>query len=102
MAGAGVAVIWPEYHELIKNDIKLMTELIKIMPNIEEDLRMLTVSGFQWPEDPEKIGGMMLRRLRLLLDEKDPNHDWGGLNKILTPEGHYLWLCDHHAKEYAL
>ncbi|QSJ18459.1 hypothetical protein JYQ62_06700 [Nostoc sp. UHCC 0702] len=36
----------------------------------------------------------------LLLEEKDPQQHWGGLKKILTPEGHYLWLCEHHAAEY--
>ena len=25
---------------------------------------------------------------------------WGGLNRVLTKEGHYLWLCKHHADEY--
>jgi len=24
----------------------------------------------------------------------------GGLRKLLTPEGHYLWLCPHRAEEY--
>lgn len=24
----------------------------------------------------------------------------GGLKKVLTPEGHYLWLCEDHAAEY--
>jgi len=42
-----------------------------------------------------------LRAVRELLDEKDPKHVWGGLEKVLTPEGHYLWLCKHHAEEYA-
>jgi len=32
--------------------------------------------------------------------EKDPTQHWGGLKKILTPEGHYLWLCEYHAQEY--
>ncbi len=41
-----------------------------------------------------------LRALRLLLDEVDPKQQWGGLRKVLTPEGHYLWLCEYHAKEY--
>ena len=47
-----------------------------------------------------RIEGMELRALRRLLDEVDANHEWGGLKKVLTPEGHYLWLCDKHAEEY--
>ena len=48
----------------------------------------------------ERIEGMELRALRALLDKEDPAHEWGGLKKILTPEGHYLWLCECHAEEY--
>lgn len=45
-----------------------------------------------------------LHALRQILDEVEPDwshHACGGLRKILTPEGHYLWLCDHHAQKYA-
>jgi GTPase SAR1 family protein len=41
-----------------------------------------------------------LRVWRQFLDEKDPHQHWGGLRKVLTPEGHYLWLCEHHARQY--
>jgi len=37
---------------------------------------------------------------RQLLDEVDEHHEWGGLKKVLTPEGHYLWLCEEHAEKY--
>jgi hypothetical protein len=48
----------------------------------------------------ERLEGMELRSLRELLDEVDRNQEWGGLKKVLTPEGHYLWLCKGHAEEY--
>jgi internalin A len=48
----------------------------------------------------ERIEGMELRALRKLLDEVDTKQEWGGLKKVLTPEGHYLWLCKEHAEEY--
>jgi internalin A len=48
----------------------------------------------------ERLEGMELRDLRKLLDEVDSKHEWGGLKKVLTPEGHYLWLCKEHAEEY--
>jgi hypothetical protein len=50
--------------------------------------------------DPERVEGAALRALRFLLDEKDKEQHWGGLKKVLTPEGHYLWLCENHAAEY--
>ena len=48
----------------------------------------------------EEAEGAALRALRKLLDEVDAKQNWGGLAKILTPEGHYLWLCEEHAEEY--
>ena len=32
-------------------------------------------------------------------DDVDKEHYWGGLQKIFTPEGHYLCVCEEHAKE---
>jgi len=63
------------------------------------DLQLAESAGRH--DDPQRIGGAALRAVRELLDEKDPKHVWGGLEKVLTPEGHYLWLCKHHAEEYA-
>jgi len=51
-------------------------------------------------EKAERIEGMELRMFRQLLDEVDEQHEWGGLKKVLTPEGHYLWLCEEHAEKY--
>lgn len=47
-----------------------------------------------------QMKGSDLRALRHLLEELDPSKHWGGLRRVLTPEGHYLWLCEHHAKSY--
>jgi len=87
-AGLGVAA-----------QIKLMEELAKKLSErdfIEADLLERTSVGGK----AERIEGMELRALRKLLDEVDPVHEWGGLKKVLTPEGHYLWLCENHAEEY--
>mgnify|MGYP000526592220 CR=1 FL=1 len=46
------------------------------------------------------LRGAPLRTLRVLLEEKDPQRTWGGLKRELTPEGHYLWLCEYHAARY--
>jgi hypothetical protein len=51
-------------------------------------------------EAAERFEGAELRALRKLLDEVDRQHQWGGLKKKLTPEGHWLWLCEEHAQEY--
>ncbi len=100
LAGPWVAVAQPAYDAMFKNDIKLMTELVKKLPDVE----MGREAGFGAAMGGERgVGratGAALRALRQFLDEKDPEKHWGGLKKILTPEGHYLWLCDHHARAY--
>ena len=50
--------------------------------------------------EPEPLQGAALRALRHLLDGQDSQQHWGELKKVLTPEGHYLWLCEYHAREY--
>jgi len=99
LAGPWVGMALPEYEKMFKNDIRLMTELIKKLPDkiLCDDADKFTKKyGFV------QVKGAELRAIRLLLDKKDPQKDWGGLKKVLTPEGHYLWLCEHHAREYSL
>ena len=48
------------------------------------------------------IEGMELCALRALLDKEDPVHEWGGLKKVLTPEGHCLCLSERHAADYVV
>ena len=91
----------PAYEKLLKNDLKLMNELVKKLPDLEEGRDLRRAESVGEHDDPHRIGGAPLRAVRELLDAKDPDHTWGGLKKVLTPEGHYLWLCEHHAEEYA-
>ncbi len=76
-----------------------MGDLIKKLPDVHEP------EG-DWRPDAEmhegaRFEGANLRALRQFLEEKDSQRHWGGLKKVLTPAGHYLWLCKHHAQEYA-
>ncbi|WP_089938295.1 hypothetical protein [Candidatus Entotheonella palauensis] len=48
----------------------------------------------------ERDASLALHIIRNILHNADPEHQWGGLEKILTPEGHYLWLCPYHRSEY--
>lgn len=100
ISGAWVGVSFPEYEAMFKNDIKLMKELVKVIPEVKEFAETTLSRRIGEVHEPERIGGAALRMLRRLLEEKDPQHHWGGLKKVLTPEGHYLWLCQHHAEEY--
>ncbi|KAM3107837.1 hypothetical protein, partial [Phormidesmis sp. 146-33] len=56
--------------------------------------------GTASPRPLETLDGSALRALRQLLEQKDPSKQWGNLKKVLTPEGDYLWLCEHHARSF--
>lgn len=91
-----------EYEKIFKNDLEFTKEFAAKLPEIEasEDLKLADKIARGEDLDPERADGAALRALRQLLDEKDPQQHWGGLKNTLTPEGHYLWLCEHHAAEY--
>ena len=85
---------------MMKNQLTLMNQLVSKLPSFkEDDSGHLLLEGKG--QDDERARGADLRWLRQLLDQKDPNHEWGGLEKNLTPEGHYLWLCRAHAQAYS-
>jgi len=102
LAGPWVACAMPAYEALLKNDIKLMTELVKKLPDLEAATEYGLTDFAEEGGDPYRVTGAALRALYRFLDQKDLSHNWGGLKKVLTPEGHFLWLCEHHAKEYKL
>jgi internalin A len=98
-AGPIGAVMGAQYAKDLANQIKLMEELAKRLSErdyLSADL--LERAGGE--TRAERFEGAELRALRKLLDEVDPKQHWGGLKKVLTPEGHWLWLCSEHAKEY--
>lgn len=88
-----------EYVTKLTAHIKLMEELAKKLTERDYALAHMD-SIFGEIGKVKRLEGMELRALRALLDKEDPSHEWGGLKKVLTPEGHYLWLCEHHAAEY--
>ncbi len=89
-----------KFAEKLTHQIKLMEELANKIKD-EKYLREIKLAEKLGAEGiVEHAEGAALRALRKWLDEVDPHQHWGGLKKILTPEGHYLWLCDYHAAEY--
>jgi len=98
-AGPIGAAMGAQYAKDLANQIKLMEELAKKLSErdyLTADLLEKTAGGAR----AERFEGAELRALRKLLDEADPKQHWGGLKKVLTPEGHWLWLCEEHAREY--
>ena len=90
----------PEDVKRLEGQIKLMEELAE---RIKQDRRIaegepLGKSEGVRVEIVEKSPLGPLRRLLYKEDAKWEQHI--GLKKVLTPEGHYLWLCKYHAREY--
>ena len=78
-----------------------MNQLVRKLPDFKDDPEQRSIATMERSGSAERTTGAALRALRQLLDDKDSRHDWGGLSKVLTPEDHYLWLCEYHAQEYA-
>ena len=94
MARVDIEQEWGHHVDLMERFLADVGELIQD----EFEFR----KGDRFEERDLHARGSQLRGIRALLDELDPRQHWGGLRKVLTPEGHYLWLCEHHAKEYLL
>jgi small GTP-binding protein len=97
---AGPVLNWyaPDIKKLVEHDIDLMKALVEKLP----DIKVADDPGLKGLADrgPSLAEGAALRALRTALDKVDAKRDWGGLRKVLTPEGDYLWLCEQHAQEY--
>lgn len=99
----------------IELDIQDMEEYLKIveeisanMPEFEESKkerdkkeREIEFSGAN-SLFTKRAEGPELRALNILLNELDPMQTWGGLRKVATPQGQFLWLCEEHAMKYRL
>ncbi len=99
LALPGVVELTPEYVKLFESKLKLMEELVKKLPDIRES-RGARFEGMGDTDEIYDARGPLLRDVRKLLLELDPEREFRGLRKVLTPEGHYLWLCEYHAQEY--
>jgi hypothetical protein len=99
--GPWLGVATPDFQKMFKNQIGLMKELVNILPEIEDPSKPEFRRDSDKPHDlHDEISGSALRAVRKLLDDKDPEHAWGGLNREITPEGHILWLCNYHRQQY--
>jgi GTPase SAR1 family protein len=103
LVGPSITHGYEEINELIKTDIRLMGELVKKLPEVTigNDLMRISTNEFRHriPNEHQSESLSELRKLLLTLDPDLEFGRMGGLTKTLTPEGHYLWLCDHHRKE---
>ncbi len=99
LAGQLLSFFPLDFEPAFKDDLKLMETLIDKLPALDDD-RSFELAERVGEHFEERVEGAALRALRKLLDAKDPAQTWGGLRPTLTPEGHYLWLCQAHAEPY--
>ncbi len=48
----------------------------------------------------QQVTGAALRALYQFLVQVDASRTWGGLSKVVTPDGNILWLCEKHRQEF--
>lgn len=83
----------------MESSIGLIKSYAKMMPEIKPDETGLDLEEKSHGEI-YTASGSELRLLREILGKKDTGSKWGGLDRVVTPGGHILWLCKEHAKEY--
>lgn len=78
-----------------KMNLKTLKDYIEKLPSIDIENKEIPKSV-----NLRMAEGSELRLIRQLLEKKNKNHHWGGLERVVTPEGYILWLCKEHTKEY--
>jgi hypothetical protein len=100
-AGPILGLIDEEMLNTMKHDVKLMEEFAKALPEKPDGEAANYAVDVTESAAPEIGSGAYLREIRAILQGADPQQGWGRLHKVLTPEGHFLWVCEKHARVYA-
>jgi hypothetical protein len=92
-----------ELHRQLQNDVRHMKELLDDMQGQEvppgdplSELLDLAPMPQTWAETDADF-----RLLETKLLELDPSRHWGGLSRIVTPEGQALFVCREHYELYS-
>jgi internalin A len=101
LAGPVLGMAVGTVSERVTAEIDAMTELINQIP---EPARMLAKLGKEHDSRPGPEARAAteadFRALESLLNKLDPDHIWGGLSRMTTPEGLTLYLCREHYEGY--
>ena len=82
-----------EVADLTEQCLEHMEYFLDKLDSLAEDR---SISYPSQDDDLIMVDGAQLRAFRTLLDQLDTAHEWQGLRKWLSPEGHFLWLCPYH------
>ena len=100
LAGPAIGIAAAPVAAAIDNELKLMQELVKHLPDVEHQPDRKSREDLAESPDPQRRQSRSLHALGRLLDQQDPNGRRYGLTKLITKQGHIFWLCDHHYQEY--
>jgi hypothetical protein len=103
IGGGLLEVVAEELHRQLQNDVRHMKELLKDVPAQEFPPADPLGELFDLPAPAPRTWAETDADFRLLeskLLELDPSRHWGGLSRIVTPEGQTLFVCRDHYKIY--
>lgn len=95
LAGPVLGLTSEQLHKELDGELKLMTELIKQLPEA------VGTDQFRAEELRHSQLDVDYRALQALLNQLDRNKHWAGLSRTATPEDDVLWLCRDHAQQYS-
>ncbi|GHO98808.1 hypothetical protein KSF_088560 [Reticulibacter mediterranei] len=101
MAGKvlGVALDEVDFKKM-QNALGLVEEITKNIPQASSLDSMDRSTTIPVLRREQEVTGTALRALHSYLKSVDPNRIWGGLEQMVTPDGHILWLCAKHRQQY--
>ncbi len=95
-----------QYRKQLKEDVdrwvKLADAFGKNAPELLEESSASKFGRRQEAHHVSEVAGYELRGLRKVLESQDELRVWGKLRRRMTPEGHWLWLCEDHWKTYTV
>lgn len=97
IVGAAADAVWDAGRlDQTKRDVKVFDEVLRALPADigVDDLDDETVHRLTAAQ------GAGLRALRALLFEVDPPLRFGGLRRVLTASGDFIWVCSQHHQQY--
>src|SRR6266566_2814452 len=86
----------------IQANIDLLEQITQDLPDLASYDSMKDINEPTLTDKYQRTVGPALRALHNFLNEVDLSQLWGGLDKIVTPDGNILWLCDKHRQQYVV
>ncbi|WP_117208282.1 COR domain-containing protein [Allorhizocola rhizosphaerae] len=88
MTAAGIADI--------RKQLDLMATIVDRLPVPQEPQADLAQASTTAPGSLTPAEGSALRGFRTFLFAQDPARHFGGLSRLMTPTGEYIWICTAH------